>query len=66
MEWCHLHHLGTVSEKVVKKSKSVPMITTYNINVKETICKISNALGHKNFTIKILGKSVSNIGCEIV
>ncbi|KAI8116411.1 Nucleic-acid-binding protein from transposon X-element [Lucilia cuprina] len=63
-----------VSTKAVKKtneamtkSKSVPVVTTYNINVKYISTKLENLLGHKDYNIKILGKHVTNIGvCTLV
>lgn len=54
-----------ISEKkkeVKIESKSVPVLTTYGINVKDIICSIDNKLGHKNYNMKVLGKNVTNIG----
>lgn len=49
-------------EPNVKRSKSIPVITTYNIDVKCTLDSIDKKLGHKNYNIKVLGKNVVNIG----
>lgn len=43
-------------------SKSVPIITTYNINVKNISSLLSKALGHDEYNINILSKHVTNIG----
>lgn len=45
-----------------KRSKSVPVITTYNVNIKDIVESIDELLGHKNFNLRILGKGVVNIG----
>lgn len=51
-----------VEPKEGGKSKSVPVVTTYNINVKLITTKLENVLGHNDFNIKILGRNVTNIG----
>ena len=50
------------TEKGESKSKSVPVITTFNINIKEVCVKLEDILGHKEYNIKILGRNVTNIG----
>lgn len=44
-----------------KSSKSVPVITAYNINIKDIMDALDKKLGHKNYSFKILGKNVTNI-----
>lgn len=46
----------------VKKSKSVPIVTTYNINVKNISNELNRILGHGEYNINILSKNVTNIG----
>lgn len=47
---------------IKSKSKSVPVFTTYGINIKNIIASINDKLGHNNYNIKILSKNVANIG----
>lgn len=44
-----------------RKSKSVPIFTTYGVNIKSIISSINDKLGHSNYNIKILSKNVANI-----
>lgn len=43
-------------------SKSVPIVTTYNVNVKNISSELSKILGHEEYNINILSKHVTNIG----
>lgn len=43
-------------------SKSVPIVTTYNVNIKNITNELSKILGHDEYNIKILSKNITNIG----
>lgn len=53
---------NNINKKIGGSSKSIPIITTYNINIKLIANSLNRVLGHNNYNIKILGKSVTNIG----
>lgn len=46
----------------LSKSKHIPVITGYNINVREMTFIMDRALGHNNYNLKIMGKNATNIG----
>ncbi|KAI8116357.1 hypothetical protein CVS40_11566 [Lucilia cuprina] len=51
----------------ISKSKNIPIITTYNINVREISIEIDKALGHCNYNVKLMGRNATNIGvCTLV
>ena len=41
--------------------KTIPVITTFNIEISTFVRTIENALGHKNFSANILGRRVTNL-----
>lgn len=49
------------SRSITNASKSIPVITTYDIDIKLIMRSITNRLGHKHFSMTILGKKVTNI-----
>lgn len=50
------------SVKVNLKSKHIPVITAYNLNIKQIANIIDQALGHCNYTMKIMSRNATNIG----
>ena len=48
--------------KVASRCKSVPIVTAYNINVKNISNELNRILGHEEYNIKILSKYITNIG----
>lgn len=48
-------------KSVKVNKKSIPIITTFNIDMKHILRTLTNALGHQNFEVNILSKKVTNL-----
>lgn len=49
------------NDKKRKSGKLIPVITTYNVNVKTMTLTLRGILGHNDFNLRVLSKTVTNV-----